>query len=381
MRSGPLLLETRLAEFRPLGTLGEPAYLAYGRLTAALESLGAADCARYLARPELDHRRQMVAWHAAVEGPVRRWSMLGPEEQRAATPRILVIKDRLAELAASSDTGGAQESFARLLRRAVVAPGTDHLFLVGDQPVLTAWGFERETSRFDTLAFAPPLEQEEAVAVLWRRDWSWLWRWWWLPLLLLLALFFALWRWWPDWSEPRARSERRERPAISEPAPAATVEEPAAGPRETPTPSVTEDEPVGAEPAVEPPISKPRSGEVLTIPEQGIDFLEGTWRTESAIVDRRDGRPLVQSFTFNGGGEGEVVTRRSDGVECRGRALAERTGDGGLVIYGTENAACSDGDFFVPFRLECAPGAGGLSDCRGVNADDGSSYDVVVRRL
>ncbi len=382
MRSGPLLAETRLAEFRPLGALGEPAYLAYARLTAALNGLGAADCARYFARPELDERRQTLAWHAPLEGPVRRWSALAPEERRAAAPRILAIKERLAGLAGAGGAGGAQDSFARLLRQAAVAPGPDHLFLVGDQPVLTAWGFEADATRFDTLAFAIPPAGLEAVAANPRRDWTWLKRWWWLPLalVLLLALLLGLWTWWQEWDGLTPKAERPI-PPVSGQAPATTVETPPTVKRETPDPSAAGDEAAADGSAAEPPVSKPRSGEVLAIPERGIDFLEGTWRTESAIVDRRDGKPLVQTFTFNPTGEGEVVTRRGDGVECRGRARAERTPGGGLVIYGTEHAACSDGDFFVPFRLECAPGPGGLSDCRGVNADDGSGYEVVVRRL
>ena len=53
-RAGPLLAATRLDQFRPLGALGEPAYLAHARLCAALEGLGALDCARYFARPEPD---------------------------------------------------------------------------------------------------------------------------------------------------------------------------------------------------------------------------------------------------------------------------------------------------------------------------------------
>lgn len=376
MRSGPLLAETRLTEFRPLGALGEPAYLAYARLTAALESLGAADCARYFARPERDERRQSLAWHAPLEGPVRRWSALGPEEQGAAAPRILAIKQRLAQLAGASEAGGAQDSFARLLRQAAVAPGLDHLFLVGDQPVLTAWGFESDTTRFDTLVFANPAARAEAVAADPRRVWAWLWRWWWLPLalLLLLALLLGLWAWWPEWGGLTPKTERTHPPAASSEAPAA----PAATME---TPPAASDGAAGAGSAAAPLASPSRSGEILTIPERGIDFLEGTWRTDSAIVDRRDGKPLVQTFTFNRTGEGEVRTRRSDGVECRGRARAERTPGGGVVIYGTERAACSDGDFFVPFRLECAPGAGGISDCRGVNADDGSGYEVGVRRL
>jgi hypothetical protein len=55
-RAGPLLAATRLDRFRPLGALGEPAYLAHARLCAAPEGLGAADCARYFARIAAERR-------------------------------------------------------------------------------------------------------------------------------------------------------------------------------------------------------------------------------------------------------------------------------------------------------------------------------------
>ncbi len=374
MRAGPLLAETRLAEFRPLGAMGEPVYLAHARLLAALEGLGAADCARYFARPEPDARGESLAWHASVDGPVRSWESLSEQERSAAEPRLLAIKQRLAEFCEAPQSTGAAQGFALLLRQAAISPGLEHLFLVGDQPVLTAWGFEAERTRFDTLMFAPHAIARSAgvASASPAADWAWLTRWWWAPLaiVLLLALIWSLWTWWPDREVLLAGSGRA--PQHSSPEETARAAEHAA--REPIADAVPKDR--------TPPVAAPpRSGELLAIPEEGVEFLEGTWRTESALVDRRDGKPLVQTFTFGSSGWGEAVTRRSDGVECRGRARARRTPRGGLVIYGIEQSTCGDGDAFVPFRLECAPGENGVSDCRGVNADDGSSYDVVVRRL
>jgi hypothetical protein len=369
-RSGPLLAETRLDRLRPLGRLGEPAYLAHARIVASLESLGAKDCARYFARPEPDARGETLAWHAGAEGPVRAWSDLSAEERSAAAPRLLAIRDRLAQICAARQAKDPEDGLARLLRIAAVSPGTDHLFLVGEQPVLAAWGFEGSGARFDTLRFAPepppmaapPRAELRPVG----QGWAWLAGWWWAPLALLalLALVWLLWSWWPDWSAPGPAGERVAAETRPPQLPAPRAAEPAA-------PAAR----AGTEPA------PPRTGEVLSIPERGVDFLEGSWRTDSALVDRRDRKPVVQTFTFDRNGWGEVVTRRSDGIECRGRAQARRTPEGGLVIHGVELAVCSDGNAFVPFRLECGRGADRVSDCRGVNKDDGSTYDVVVRRL
>jgi hypothetical protein len=99
-RAGPLLSQVRLDQLRPLGRLGEPTYLAYGRVAAALEGMGAADCARYFARPEPDARGETLSWHAMPDGgPVRSWVSLSAEEQRAAAPRLLAITQRLSEIA------------------------------------------------------------------------------------------------------------------------------------------------------------------------------------------------------------------------------------------------------------------------------------------
>jgi hypothetical protein len=373
-RAGPLLAATRLDQFRPLGALGEPAYLAHARLCAALQGLGAPDCARYFARPEPDRRGETISWHATAEGTVRPWGGLSEQELRAAAPRLIAIKQRLLEICAGREAPGAGDGFARLVRNACVSPGAEHLFLVDGQPVLTAWGFEAERSRFDTLQFALPAAEgppERPLAAAAARDWSWLTRWWWAPLalLLLVALLGLLWRWWPDGRVEDGLAPSREVLADAE-----ERQAPPAGSR-----PAAQSDPQAAPARL--PQAQPRSGEALSVPERGVDFLEGSWRTDSALVDRRDGKPLAQTFTFDRNGWGEVVTRRSNGIECRGRARAYRTAEGKLVIYGIETARCGDGDAFVPFRMECEAGRGGASECRGVNADDGSGYEVLVRRL
>jgi hypothetical protein len=372
-RAGPLLAATRLDQFRPLGALGEPAYLAHARLCAALEGLGASDCARYFARPEPDRRGETISWHAAAEGTVRPWGGLSEQELRWAAPRLMAIKQRLQEVCAAREAHDPNDGLARLVRNACVSPGPEHLFLVEGQPVLTAWGFEAERSRFDTLRFSLPAEEGPSArgTLAAARDGSWLRRWWWAPLALLLgvALLWLIVRWWPD---GRVVEGVGSAPHLVDEA-----EKPRAPPASSAGP-VPSSPPASA---AAPPRAKPRSGEALSVPERGVDFLEGSWRTDSALVDRRDGKPLAQTFTFDRNGWGEVATRRSDGVECRGRARAYRTAEGKLVIYGIEPARCSDGDAFVPFRMECEAGQGAASECRGVNADDGSGYEVRVLRL
>ena len=144
MRAGPLLLETHLSDYRPLGALGEPVYLSHRKLVAAIEARGSAECARYLARPEIDERQKKVAWHAPCEGAVRGWGELTEEERGRLAPRLEAIRDGfrglLATLGDGTEAGRSREAFALMLRQALYAPHMQHLYAVGDQPVLAVWG-------------------------------------------------------------------------------------------------------------------------------------------------------------------------------------------------------------------------------------------------
>ena len=197
--AGPLLLTTRPEGYRPLGFGGEPIHAAYRKLVAVIESRLGPEAARYLARPEVDEATHSIGWHAACEGPVRRWSQLSLEEQAAMATAFTNLQARLGNLAIELEkagaAGGAKENFGHALRLALRSPGLDYLFFVGDQPVLTAWGSETGSGGFDSLAFDPKAPGRavatgpviEAAAL--RSGPSW-WRWllWLLGLLLLLLL-------------------------------------------------------------------------------------------------------------------------------------------------------------------------------------------------
>ena len=197
--AGPLLLTTRPEGYRPLGFGGEPIHATYRKLVAVIESRLGPEAARYLARPEVDEATHSIGWHAACDGPVRRWSQLTLEQQAAMATAFTNLQARLGNLAIELEkagaAGGAKENFGHALRLALRSPGLDYLFFVGDQPVLTAWGSETGAGGFDSLAFDPTAPGRalttgtvlEAAAV--RSGPSW-WRWllWLLGLLLLLLL-------------------------------------------------------------------------------------------------------------------------------------------------------------------------------------------------
>src|SRR6185369_12356212 len=197
--AGPLLLTTRPEGYRPLGFGGEPIHATYRKLVSVIESRLGPEAARYLARPEVDEATHSIGWHAACEGPVRRWSQLSLEEQAAMATAFTNLQAKLGNLAIELEkagaAGGAKENFGHALRLALRSPGLDYLFFVGDQPVLAAWGSETGSGGFDSLAFDPKAPSRAATtgtvveAAVLRSGASW-WRWllWLLGLLLLLLL-------------------------------------------------------------------------------------------------------------------------------------------------------------------------------------------------
>ena len=159
MRAGPFLLKTGIEEHRPLGLAGEPIYLSHRKLITVVASRLGASAASYFARPELDETNHHINWHATVDGEVRRWNSLSPEQQANLAPKLTALQQGLASLSATLEHAGAQgeaqENFGRALRLALSHPGVENLYLVGDQPVLTLWGFEGGSHQFDPVTFSP----------------------------------------------------------------------------------------------------------------------------------------------------------------------------------------------------------------------------------
>ena len=155
--------------------------------------------------------------------------------------------------------------------------------------------------------------------------------------------------------------------------------EPAAA-RDAPRPGV-EPRRLDPQPATPAEIAAPavEHGEEMRIPEQGLDFLEGRWRSKTALVDSLSGQPLVVTLTFYKDGGGQAHVRQEDGTECEGAARARRTEGGGLAIEGG-SARCNNGTAFVPFHMECEAAPDRRAQCHGVNGDDGSTYEVTIRR-
>lgn len=214
-RVGPLLAQERLASYRPLGAFGRPVYESYLQIRSVLDTRLGSRYANYFARPNVDQSAGTVRWTADVEGPVRHWSEMSPEEQTKRALELETIRAGLEayvrELRATPEPAAGQKgesprAFASLLEQAVVLPSARHLHFVGDQPVATFWGFqELSGDGLNALAMRPPARpaippaagaMAAATESTAARRFPWWLFWLLLGLLALLALVYAWWRCW-----------------------------------------------------------------------------------------------------------------------------------------------------------------------------------------
>lgn len=210
-RTGPLLNQDKLASYRPLGAFGRPVYESYLQIRNVLGTRLGSRYANYFARPNMDQGTGTVRWTADVEGPVRHWSEMPPEEQTRRALELETIRAgleayirelRAAPEPAAGQKGESPRAFASLLEQAVTIPSARHLHFVGDQPVATFWGFqELSGDGLNALAMRPPAPAAvppaaTAATPLPGRRFPWWLLWLLLGLLILLALLYAWWRCW-----------------------------------------------------------------------------------------------------------------------------------------------------------------------------------------
>jgi hypothetical protein len=188
----------------------------------------------------------------------------------------------------------------------------------------------------------------------------------------------------PGESEPETAPSQPESPAGEEPTPSD------AAPGESPPEPSAETPATSEEGAPEP--TPPETGEgaeqtePLNLPPQGqsgnatdLGFLEGEWRSAGGLYDKSTGKPLTQLYRFDTKGQGTVVIRRGDGVECTAKAQASRTTTGGLKIQEAGPIECPDGKRFAPAVTECTRADNGQAKCQGTNRA-GSDYNVEITR-
>lgn len=202
-----LILTTRLG-VRPLGVRGEPLHAVAGQLLAVLHRRLGDGPANLLAEPQLRESGDGIDWYAAQDGAVRRFADLS-ETEKAEALRIvdghLSAINGLGEQLAASPSSDEARLIGRSLQLATRRPSDDYIFLVGDQPVIAAWGYEPDavaalegfvpsavpvvTRRPSSPAVFASVPAAVPAAIGWSRWWgALLW-----GLLFLILLLMASW--------------------------------------------------------------------------------------------------------------------------------------------------------------------------------------------
>ncbi len=230
MEQGALLVEKEVDGYLPLGAFGQPVHRSYVQLRAAVAQRLSSRCANLFARPQYDERSRKIRWISPIAGEPRNWRNLEPQEQAERALDLQIIRGEfegyLAELRGVDGNGGG-EAFGSVLEQSLKTPNDGHLHFVGDQPVMTFWGFtELNGDAFDALTAVPPPDPaartaDTAAPIITgaeqgRRWWlpAWLL---WLLLLLLLLLIFLLWWFFWDETDPLRKSPPDPAPVAEEP--------------------------------------------------------------------------------------------------------------------------------------------------------------------
>ena len=144
MYSGPLLHSGSFSDYTPLGEVGYPVYSAAPQIRLAVARQIGQDAADFLAVPKHHLEGKSIDWYAPVSGDIVPWSAASPEERAQLIGQIEQFRARIAEHAQkirASAAEGDQRVFGLLLEQATRIPDETNLFLVGNKPVITFWGF------------------------------------------------------------------------------------------------------------------------------------------------------------------------------------------------------------------------------------------------
>jgi hypothetical protein len=141
-----LIATTRQEGLHAIGTGGQPVIQAYDQLARYLRRSFSEEHARLFAEPNHNPSRGTVDWYAAADGPLVPLTEAGPDLRHAVETRLARLRDdirqRAGVLAKSGD--GGDRLLGQMLELALEIPSEDHIYCVGEQPVLACWGMLRD---------------------------------------------------------------------------------------------------------------------------------------------------------------------------------------------------------------------------------------------
>ncbi len=211
MQTLPILTKRTLIDVK--GINGQPIFSYYQQLVSLLQrDPSDRNLAVFFAEPDVNAMRGEIAWVTKLEGPIRAFHELSPDEKLQVSSHInqkcrqvRAIAEKVGASASTSSAYGAQALLAMLSTPDALAS----IFMVGEQLVIAQWGcmpYGEKAGAFDldsqfSKAFAPGakvIASENAAltpATAARGFDNW-WRWLVLALLtvlLVVGLFHKQW--------------------------------------------------------------------------------------------------------------------------------------------------------------------------------------------
>lgn len=351
------------------------------------------------ARPAENTANGTIDWYSPVQGEPHPLAGLPPEKERAARERLGHMGSEIfryaEELIHSQDP--LKVTRGNILKLALCYPDDTALYVVGDQPVFTCWGFGSGTPGVEaanlsrlagpraplqeaTVSVPPPLppsgtlQQGSGAGCLW----------WLLPLVLACTLCFLLFT-----------------SFAGLPAPGGTAFLHLPGPNFLAAPPdfqkdidqrngeitdllhrVTEHAALCRNSSVAQATAPttPAPENQLVIPQNTSDtgFLAGRWLCDTGLANKRTGEAVVFEFAFAASGKGQgIIHEQND--RCVGDATAQFR-DGVLHIDLGPQQCENSSTGYARVSIDCRTSAGGESLCVGTN-DDGTRWDADFRRV
>lgn len=419
------LIVTTRSGVRPLGVRGEPLHNAAPQLRRVVRRRLGDAAADLLADPQLHESGQGIDWYAGWSGPVRPVAELAPAERDALLAKVeatLAEIRRLGDMLAGHGPKEETGTVGLSLKLAARAPSPAFVFLVGDRPVIVAWGYEKEAANaLLPLALArvperrPVLEAAQvarpalpavnpAAGVPWWRTLAVA-----LPLLLLLIGGAWLLRGLLP-VDPDVAIATREGPpappppeALPDPVPALKAAYSTEQSRERvlkvelalaeaelkkriadckpPEPPKPPQVAVAPPPPMIPPTSRPAPPKAAppqaapqprnpgdnrlrlpNAPTNDYSFMQGCWRTDPFRHETLQMQPGVSSYCFDASGAGQLEWRRGR-TACRTRAQARF--EGAVLRLRDADSTCNDGSRWFSDQLVCHRGSDNIAVCSG----------------
>jgi hypothetical protein len=174
MAARTLLTTTRMSAVRPLIYQGTSVYGMYKQIIRLIETKLSSEHAAIFAEPVQDPSNSSIDWYSSVSGDVRIISELSPELQIAAKEKAGVFASEIKSLAdiLHGEKEPHRKSMACLLDLSLQFPDDENLYVIGDMPVITCWGFapgdrDREPQVLSRLTnVTAPKEEAEAITRL-----------------------------------------------------------------------------------------------------------------------------------------------------------------------------------------------------------------------